>query len=113
MALVETLTAVCREFSNWHLLIEEVPGRRTQLPGSIFSFHYFDRNHRNQIKVSHAHRLDLEVDRVSFCFLSLLSPPLGLCGSWTVYRGNNTWISVHRFGGFLEVNLSGQTWGFE
>lgn len=51
MALVETLTAVWREFLPWHLLIEEVPGRRTQLPGSICCFHSFD---RNQTKVSHA-----------------------------------------------------------
>lgn len=39
MAVVETLTAVCREFSNRPWLIEEGPGRQTWLPGSIFCFH--------------------------------------------------------------------------
>lgn len=112
MALVETLTAVCREFSNWHLLIEEVPGRRTQLPGSIFCFHEFDRNRRNPIKVSHARRLDWELDHVKLLFpLSSLPTFRFMSQLDSLTRKQHLDIS-----GFLGVGLSGQSkslWGFQ
>lgn len=38
MALVETLTALSRQFLNWHSLIEELPGRQIQLPVSFLCF---------------------------------------------------------------------------